>query len=74
MFPELKLPHHEPTRSYVMYGDEACDFHQDTAHVVAAGLKDTGQWGYISGGSCAGHVFIDCTHWAAMGRHWYDIR
>jgi hypothetical protein len=72
--PEVDLPKHGTSRWAKVYGADACSVIGDVPHVDGKQLEDSGQWGYIGEGPCAGHVFIDCTHWSGRYRRWYQFR
>lgn len=73
ILPELELPKHGVSRWAETYPAEACAMQGDIPRVDYTKLRDTGQWGYIADGPCAGHAFIDCAHFAGRGRRWCQM-
>jgi uncharacterized RDD family membrane protein YckC len=71
--PPLFVGGHPETDEIEPYGPEACRLSGEAAQLNPRALKDTGRWGYASGGTgaCAAHVFIDCTHQDRNGVDWF---
>lgn len=70
----LQVGGHARTSDVELYGAEACSGSTVAGQeLVAARLRDTGRWGYVSDpkAPCYGRVFIDCTHASARGPAWY---
>lgn len=61
--PLLEIPHHRPGRNFRLY-----PFYNDAPN-KAAGLLDTGGWGYDPQ---SGKVFIDCLHKPAQGEPYHS--
>ena len=66
--PTLRVDGHPGSRAIEFYGPDVCD-----GSAVGLGkLKDTGGWGYVTGGGpCSNTLFIDCVHVDSHGTPWY---